>query len=109
MAEVRPQELSDEHIGTHARAEDPTERMVDRHEVRAALNALPERLRQTIVEIYFRDRPVSEVAEILNVPAGTVKSRTFYALRALREDLTGRGFHFRSREQARKKTENREP
>ncbi|MCI4061409.1 sigma-70 family RNA polymerase sigma factor [Micromonospora sp. R77] len=85
MAEARPQEISDEQIGTHALAEDPTERMLDRHEVRAALDALPERLRQTLVEIHFKDRPVSEVAEVLDVPEGTVKSRTFYALRATRE------------------------
>jgi RNA polymerase sigma-70 factor (ECF subfamily) len=94
-AEVRPSEVSNEHIDAYARQEDAVDRMLDAHEVRAALAALPERLRSTIVEIYFRERPVAEVAELLDVPQGTVKSRTFYALRALREALVERGFVFR--------------
>ncbi|MEU7841620.1 sigma-70 family RNA polymerase sigma factor [Micromonospora sp. NPDC049114] len=94
-AQARPAELSDEHIDAHAHFEDPIEQALDAQEVRAALNSLPERLRITLVEIYFQERSVAEVAEILDVPAGTVKSRTFYALRALREALAGRGFMIR--------------
>jgi RNA polymerase sigma-70 factor (ECF subfamily) len=37
-----------------------------------------------IVECYYRGRSTAEAAEVLNIPAGTVKSRTHYALRALR-------------------------
>ncbi|MGC4783561.1 sigma factor-like helix-turn-helix DNA-binding protein [Micromonospora zamorensis] len=66
---------------------DPIERARDAAEVRAALAALPERLRITLVEIYFQER---SVAEVLHVRPGTVKSRTSYALRALREALAGR-------------------
>jgi RNA polymerase sigma-70 factor (ECF subfamily) len=66
--------------------------MVDAQEVRAALAALPERLRVTLIEIYYRERSIAEVADLLDVPTGTVKSRTFYALRALREGLNTRGF-----------------
>ncbi|WP_371409272.1 sigma factor-like helix-turn-helix DNA-binding protein [Micromonospora zamorensis] len=69
---------------------DPIERARDAAEVRAALAALPERLRITLVEIYFQERSVAEVAEVLHVRPGTVKSRTSYALRALREALAGR-------------------
>ncbi|WBB49686.1 sigma-70 family RNA polymerase sigma factor [Verrucosispora sp. WMMA2044] len=94
-SEVRPAELSDEHIDMHARIEDPIEQRLDAQEVRAALNSLPERLRITLVEIYFQERSVAEVAEILDVPAGTVKSRTFYALRALHTALASRGFAVR--------------
>ncbi|MFI5935032.1 sigma-70 family RNA polymerase sigma factor [Actinoplanes sp. NPDC051494] len=94
-AEARPAELSDEYIDTHARTDDPIERALDAQEVRAALDSLPERLRITLVEIYFQERSVAEVAEVLDVPPGTVKSRTFYALKALREALAGRGFTIR--------------
>ncbi|MEU7919286.1 sigma factor-like helix-turn-helix DNA-binding protein [Micromonospora zamorensis] len=41
-------------------------------------------------QIYFQERSVAEVAEVLHVPPGRVKPRTSYALRALREALAGR-------------------
>jgi RNA polymerase sigma-70 factor (ECF subfamily) len=37
--------------------------------------------------VYYRDRSVAETARILQIPAGTVKSRIFYGLRALRRTL----------------------
>ena len=37
-----------------------------------------------LLECYYRGRPVAEAARRLGVPEGTVKSRTHYALRALR-------------------------
>ncbi|HWS32528.1 MAG TPA: sigma-70 family RNA polymerase sigma factor [Actinoplanes sp.] len=95
-AEVRPAEHSDEYIDVHARSEDEIDKLVDASEVRAALNSLPERLRVTLIEIYFQERSVSEVADLLAVPSGTVKSRTFYGLKALREALVKRGFTFRN-------------
>jgi RNA polymerase sigma-70 factor (ECF subfamily) len=78
----------------HSRAEDVIDKLVDASEVRAALNSLPERLRVTLVEVFFQERSVAEVADLLSVPPGTVKSRTFYGLKALREALIGRGFTF---------------
>jgi RNA polymerase sigma-70 factor (ECF subfamily) len=37
-----------------------------------------------LYECYFRGATVAEAAATLGIPAGTVKSRTHYALRALR-------------------------
>ncbi|MET8118522.1 sigma-70 family RNA polymerase sigma factor [Micromonospora sp. NPDC005189] len=93
-ADVRPAELPVGYIDDHAQPDDAIERLLDAREVRAALDSLPERLRITLVEIFFRERSVSEAADALDVPAGTVKSRTFYALRAMREALVSRGFDF---------------
>ncbi|MET7959756.1 sigma-70 family RNA polymerase sigma factor [Micromonospora zamorensis] len=93
-ADVRPAELPVDYIDDHAQQDDAIERLLDAREVRAALDSLPERLRITLVEIFFRERSVSEAADALDVPAGTVKSRTFYALRAMREALVSRGFDF---------------
>jgi RNA polymerase sigma-70 factor, ECF subfamily len=95
-AEARPDERPDEFIEAHAWTDGAIEQLVDAREVRAALNGLPERQRVTLVEIFFQERSVSEVADLHAVPPGTVKSRTFYGLRALREALVSRGFVFHS-------------
>ena len=56
-----------------------------------ALLDLPDHHRQVIVEAYYEGRTVSEIAEELAVPAGTVKSRLFYGMRRLRAALEERG------------------
>jgi RNA polymerase sigma-70 factor (ECF subfamily) len=44
-----------------------------------------------IVECFYRGHTVAEAADRLGVPPGTVKSRTYYALRALRDTLQTMG------------------
>lgn len=88
----RPTDRLDEQIEQRHATSDGTEQLLDSSEVRAAVARLPERLRSALIEIYFQERSVAEAARNLSVPEGTVKSRTFYALRALHEDLTSRGF-----------------
>ena len=36
-----------------------------------------------LFEVFFRDATVEDIAQRMEVPVGTVRSRTFYALRAL--------------------------
>jgi RNA polymerase sigma-70 factor, ECF subfamily len=57
----------------------------------AALNSLSPEQRIVIVELYYRQRPVAEVAALLGIPEGTVRSRCFYGLRALRAVLERQG------------------
>jgi RNA polymerase sigma-70 factor, ECF subfamily len=52
--------------------------------VDAALARLSPEPRAVLAECYYRGRSVRETAAVLGVPPGTVKSRTHYALRALR-------------------------
>jgi len=59
--------------------------------VSEALTKLSEDHRAVILECYYRGRPVAEAAERLGIPPGTVKSRTHYALRALRLALEEMG------------------
>ncbi|HZC73418.1 MAG TPA: sigma-70 family RNA polymerase sigma factor [Jatrophihabitans sp.] len=71
---------------------DDTEHVVDRHLVVAALRTLSAEHRAVLLECYFRGSSVAEAAAALGIPPGTVKSRTHYALRALRlavEELGG--------------------
>ena len=52
--------------------------------VAEALTRLSPEHRAVLLECYYRGRSVAEAARRLGVPEGTVKSRTHYALRALR-------------------------
>ncbi len=70
---------------------DEAERTVDRQLVLAAIRTLSTEHREVIAECYLRGSSVAEAAVALGVPQGTVKSRTHYALRALRRALEEMG------------------
>ncbi|WP_454923407.1 sigma-70 family RNA polymerase sigma factor [Actinoallomurus rhizosphaericola] len=59
--------------------------------VSEALQALSPAHREVLTETVLRDRTVNEAAEVLGIPVGTVKSRVYYALRALRVVLDEMG------------------
>jgi RNA polymerase sigma-70 factor (ECF subfamily) len=52
-------------------------------ELRAALDTLSPQHREIIERVYFYDQSAPEIAAELRIPPGTVKSRAYYALRAL--------------------------
>jgi RNA polymerase sigma-70 factor, ECF subfamily len=54
----------------------------------AAIDSLPEKLRVVIVLANIEGHDIAEVARLLDVPPGTVKSRLFAARRRLKEQLT---------------------
>jgi RNA polymerase sigma-70 factor (ECF subfamily) len=70
----------DDHAATEARLD-----------VLAALGRLPEAQRVALILVDLEDLPVSEVAQILEVPEGTVKSRCSRARTALAAMLRGDG------------------
>src|SRR4051794_38653592 len=53
--------------------------------VRASVARLPEVLRQTLILAYYQDLKYREIAEILKIPVGTVKSRLHAAIAKLHE------------------------
>lgn len=82
---ARPPEVSAEAAATDRFAvSDRTDGMLTSMVVREALDALRPQQREAIVEVYYRGRTVVEAAAALGVPVGTVKSRVFYGLLALR-------------------------
>ena len=54
------------------------------HLVAAALGRLTQQHRDVLRECYFLGSSVAEAGHVLGIAPGTVKSRTYYALRALR-------------------------
>jgi RNA polymerase sigma-70 factor, ECF subfamily len=79
--------LGDQHIDVPDPRE-PIEGVITSVDVRTALSTLIPEQRQVIVEMYLRDRSVAQVAEILSIPEGTVKSRAYYGIRKLRQVLS---------------------
>jgi RNA polymerase sigma-70 factor (ECF subfamily) len=63
---------------------DGADRVLAAIEVSRALDRLTPEHRAVLVEVYLNDRTAPETAGILGIPVGTVKSRTYYALRVLR-------------------------
>lgn len=53
-----------------------------------AIDALPEKLRIVIVMVNIEEHGIGEVARLLGLPEGTVKSRLFEARKRLKEQLT---------------------
>jgi RNA polymerase sigma-70 factor, ECF subfamily len=74
-----------------ARPSDDFDRVLQGWQVAEAMRALSKDHRAVIAELFFRRRTITEAASVLGVPPGTVKSRSFYALRALRDALEERG------------------
>jgi len=96
-------------VMSHHRREYARERSIDAHEPRVAvderapieldnvdmvqygLSRLPRGDREVLTLFFLRDLSINEVAEVLDVPAGTVKSRLHKAKKALREALEREG------------------
>ncbi len=71
--------------------EDGSDQLLLSWVVADALTRLSPDHRAVLLQCYYRGRPVSEAARRLGVPEGTVKSRTHYALRALKLALEEMG------------------
>ncbi|MFE2321863.1 sigma-70 family RNA polymerase sigma factor [Streptomyces sp. NPDC059441] len=63
---------------------DPIEQLYRAMVVKLALGRLSAEHRAVLVHLYLCDRTIKETAEVLGIPAGTVKSRHHNALRKLR-------------------------
>jgi RNA polymerase sigma-70 factor (ECF subfamily) len=90
------EELPDGEIRTllellETRGPGPVERVQTeetREQVRESVDRLPEFLRQVVVLAYYQGLKYREIAEILGIPVGTVKSRLHAALVKLQEAWT---------------------
>jgi RNA polymerase sigma-70 factor, ECF subfamily len=87
---ARPPEAGPDGLDIVA-VDDEVDRALEAWQLADAMSSLSADHRQVLVETYYRGRSVAEAAAVLGVPPGTVKSRTYYALRALKLVLEERG------------------
>jgi RNA polymerase sigma-70 factor (ECF subfamily) len=87
---ARPAETGDGML-ENAPAADTTDELLRKVLVGEALQSLSAAHREVLNETILRDHTVNEAAESLGIPVGTVKSRVYYALKALRVVLAERG------------------
>ncbi|WP_168626805.1 sigma-70 family RNA polymerase sigma factor [Cryobacterium sp. BB307] len=71
--------------------DDGVDAALDRWLVADALAGLSDEHRVVVVLSYYRGQSIAQIADALELPQGTVKSRLHYALRALRLALQERG------------------
>ena len=65
-----------------------------RESIQIAFQRLPPKLRIVAALALIEERSYAEIAEALELPIGTVKSRVFRATRALREELARLGVRY---------------
>ena len=64
-----------------------------REAIEIAFRRLPPRLQLVATLALIEQQPYAEIADALDVPLGTVKSRAYRAIRALRKELARLGIH----------------
>lgn len=80
---------ADDRVAADDRLE--VDRLLETWQVADALAALSPEHRDALVLCHWRGHSVAEAARLLDVPEGTVKSRVYYGLRALRLQLEEQG------------------
>lgn len=73
-------------------AAEPLEDVLLAWQIEEALRRIGDVHRRVLVETFYRGRPYADVAAELGVPEGTIKSRVYYGLRALRNALEEMGY-----------------
>ena len=80
----RPHLVADESAVESAPSADSVDQLVEGWLVAEALERLSPDHQAVVRAMYYEGQSVADAAERLHIPAGTVKSRAYYAVRALR-------------------------
>jgi RNA polymerase sigma-70 factor (ECF subfamily) len=95
MDRLRARYAVPEHVALEAEdlasAEDSTDLREALGMMQAELAQLPLVEREVLVLFYLEELTLAELADVLEIPTGTVKSRLFRARRQLRDQLTKKG------------------
>ena len=81
--------VSLEKVSPLALTEHPSsqDRLENEEAIQRALSRLSEKLRTVVILRYYLELSYAEIAQTLNIPVGTVKSRLDLALKTLRQEL----------------------
>jgi RNA polymerase sigma-70 factor (ECF subfamily) len=90
-AQRRPVEAEDRDVADPEEATGRVDDLLNKVLMEEALLRLSAEHRDVLVALHYRRFTVGEAAIQLNIPSGTVKSRAFYAVKALRTILDEMG------------------
>ncbi|MFI7023106.1 sigma-70 family RNA polymerase sigma factor [Micromonospora sp. NPDC049900] len=88
---ARPTEVYGMDVSWAHSPDDEFDGLLDRFALADVLRKLTPEHRAVLVELYYGDVSVAEAAARIGIPEGTVRSRSFYALRAARGIIGGPG------------------
>jgi RNA polymerase sigma-70 factor (ECF subfamily) len=90
-AQRRPREVAERDGADPVEQTERVDELLNRVLMEEALLRLSAEHRDVLVALHYRRYTVQEASKSLNIPSGTVKSRAFYAVRALRTILDEMG------------------
>jgi RNA polymerase sigma-70 factor, ECF subfamily len=90
-AQRRPLEAEEKDVGDPAQEAERVDELLNRVLMEEALLRLSAEHRDVLVALHYRRFTVNEASVQLNIPSGTVKSRAYYAVKALRTILDEMG------------------
>ena len=95
MRQRRFEDIDQEDVREIADGADTPEASLDRNDTSAILRACVQKLspahREIITLVYYHEKSVEEVGQIIGIPQSTVKTRMFYARKQLADLLKGCG------------------
>ena len=95
MRQRRFEDIDQEDVRQIPDSCDTPETSLDRSDTSAILRACVQKLspahREIITLVYYHEKSVEEVGQIIGIPQSTVKTRMFYARKQLAELLKGAG------------------
>ena len=87
---IASEEISSEHPIAARNGSDPMKALTEKQikdKINAALDSLPENFKETLILYYMEELSYNEIAEILDIPIGTVKTYLFRGKIMLRQIL----------------------
>ena len=84
---TKPTEELDENLSDDGEVETPMLEQETLSELAAALNLLPQELRDIVVLLYYDRKPMTEIADLMHLSYGAVKLRHQKALTLLKRSL----------------------